>query len=84
MVLYEDKCVNCPPEMGCFGKNCPYLHVPVYYCDVCFEDNAVYRIDGTYYCENCAKEQLKLLFENLSMSEQAEALGVDYKKEESY
>jgi|GEM_PF-1271560 len=38
MVRYEDHCVDCPAGMPCFGKSCPLVNVPVYYCDKCGEE----------------------------------------------
>lgn len=38
MLRYEDHCVDCPAGMPCFGKSCPLVNVPVYYCDKCGEE----------------------------------------------
>ena len=39
MIIFEDECVNCPPEMGCLGKGCPNKRVPHYICDKCDEED---------------------------------------------
>ena len=55
MRKYENHCVDCPREMGCLGSSCPYVNVPVDYCDECGSDNAEYVIDGDDLCEDCAE-----------------------------
>lgn len=62
MLIYEDECVCCPPEMGCRGQGCPNLEVPHYYCDGCgeeFED--YYEYEGEYFCESC---YIEIVLEN--------------------
>ena len=48
-----DECVGCPPEIGCFGSNCPYKNVVRFYCDRCGEENKLYHYDGEELCEDC-------------------------------
>lgn len=76
MIEVRDECVCCPPEMGCLGRSCPYIDVEVTICDRCRED-AVYNIDGEDFCETCAEKYLTELFQELSLKEQAEILGVE-------
>lgn len=54
MLVYEDECVGCPPELGCMGKSCPNLNVPHFHCDGC-EDEAeeYYEYEGEYFCKDC-------------------------------
>lgn len=35
MVVFENECVGCPTEMGCYGQSCPNRNVPHYFCDKC-------------------------------------------------
>lgn len=41
VIKIEDRCVGCPPEMGCLGSSCPNKHVEVLVCDRCGTD---YRV----------------------------------------
>jgi hypothetical protein len=63
------------------GSSCPYVNVPVAYCDTCNDDDtyAEYNIDGEHYCEECAKKYIKEVFEDLTILEQAEILDVSLK-----
>lgn len=81
MIKYENHCCNCAaPGYPCMGSSCPYASVPVYYCDDCVNDTyAEYEVDGGHYCEEHAKGYLKECFEGLTMSEQAEVLGIELK-----
>ena len=72
----ENECVGCPPEIGCIGPSCPYVHVTRCYCDVCGE-SAEYTIDGKDYCENCATEYLQEAFDAHSIIEKAELLDME-------
>lgn len=78
MIKYENHCCDCAvPGYPCIGSSCPYVNVPVAYCDECNNDTyAQYDIEGEHYCEAHAKEYLKERFEELSVSEQAEMLEV--------
>lgn len=58
MVRYKNMCVDC--GLPCLGKACPYLNVPVYYCDRCGDeicgDVHFGTIAGHEYdelCEDC-------------------------------
>lgn len=77
MRKYENQCIGCPKEMGCLGSSCPYVNVPVDYCDDCGFEGAEYKIDGEDYCEDCAKKYLKSAFDDLTITEMAEAIDVD-------
>ena len=35
MIVIQDECVGCPPEIGCYGSSCSYRNVPHYFCDKC-------------------------------------------------
>ena len=79
MIVYEDRCVMCPPEMGCLGNDCPKLHVPVHQCDICRRYVADYQIDGEDYCETCAKKYIQDAFDDLSLQEKADLLHINLK-----
>lgn len=81
MIRYENHCCDCAvPGYPCIGDSCPYVNVPVYYCDICDNDtHAEYDIEGEHYCEIHAKACLKEIFEELTLSEQAEVLKIDMK-----
>lgn len=81
MVKYENHCCSCAvPAYPCIADSCPFINVPVYYCDYCDNDtHAEYEIDGKHYCKGCAKNYLKEAFDDLTISEQAEALYIDIK-----
>ena len=78
MIKYENQCCDCAvPGYPCEGNSCPYLNVPVYYCDTCNNDTyADYDIDGEHYCREHVKEYLKDVFEDLALLEQAKILDV--------
>lgn len=81
MIKYENRCCSCAvPGYPCMGNSCPNINVPIYYCDICENAIALYNIDGEHYCEDHAKEYLKEVFEDLTISEQAEVLDVLLKK----
>ena len=81
MIRYENQCCDCAvPGYPCLGSSCPYVDVPVYYCDAC--DNEIhtgYEIDGDHYCEGCARQYINECFKDLTLSEQAEALDITLK-----
>lgn len=79
MKRIENQCVGCPKDMGCIGNACPYMNVTFYECDNCSED-AEYHIDGEDYCVHCAERYLLDIFDELTVMEKAEALGVDIKE----
>ena len=59
MITYEDECVGCPPEIGCFGSACMYKNVPHYYCDKCkyeVDCEDLYYYDGEEICKECLLE----------------------------
>ena len=78
MIKYENHCCDCAvPGYPCIGSSCPYVTVQVAYCDTCNNDTyAEYDIEGKHYCEEHAKEYFKEVFEDLTVSEQAEVLGI--------
>lgn len=62
MLVYEDECVGCPPEMGCMGGGCPNLNVPHFLCDGCEKEyECYYKYDGEFFCKDCL---LKTVLEN--------------------
>ena len=71
----ENHCVDC--GLPCLGSSCPYRNAPVDYCDDCGDEGAKYRSDGDDLCEDCAKARINDAFDDLTLSEQAEAVGVD-------
>lgn len=56
---YEDECVNCPPELGCLGSDCPKKNVLHFYCDKCDEEAELYHYDGKELCIECIKDMLE-------------------------
>ena len=81
MIKYENHCCDCAvPAYPCVGSSCPYMNVPVYYCDYCSDDTyAEYDIEGEHYCESHAKAYLKEAFNDLTPIEQAEVLDINMK-----
>ena len=62
MIRYENECVSCPPEMGCFGSACPNRNVPRIYCDKCGEeidyDSNRWDQEKEYHiCEYCEPDE---------------------------
>ena len=62
-VVYEDECVGCPQEMGCFGSACPNKNAAHYYCDECRDEvEMLYEYDnGRELCEKCLLKQFKVV-----------------------
>lgn len=81
MIRHENHCCDCAvPGYPCIHNECPRVSVPVYYCDYCGDDSyAKYEINGEHFCEEHAIETFKEMFEDLPISEQAEALKVSLK-----
>ena len=79
MIRYENHCCDCAVAgYPCVGNNCPYISVPTPYCDCCDNDvYAKYDIEGEHHCEDCEKKYLKEVFEDLTLSEQAEILDIN-------
>lgn len=75
MIKYEDFCVGCPPEMGCLGKSCVYMDVPVYYCDTCHCENAEYQYENEEICEECLIKKINLEWSVKSVEEKANLLS---------
>ena len=61
MVIYEDECVGCPPEMGCFGNSCVKRNVPHYYCDECSNEDRLYHWDDRELCIDCIIKELVIV-----------------------
>lgn len=61
MVKYENECVGCPPEIGCFGGSCVKRNVPHYYCDECGAETTLYHWDDRQLCAECVIEQLDIV-----------------------
>lgn len=69
MKKYEDECVGCPKEIGCFGMSCPNRRVPHYYCDECqdeFETSELYDFYGDMLCKDCLINHFKIISETES------------------
>lgn len=57
MITYENECVDCNSEIGCYGDNCPKLKVPHFICDECCEDvEELFGYDGEQLCKDCLLE----------------------------
>ena len=61
MIRFENECVGCPPEIGCFGTSCPKRNVPHYYCDKCGNENKLYHWDDRELCSECVVGQLDVV-----------------------
>ena len=62
MIEIVDECVGCPKEMGCLGKACPYMNVPVYTCDHCGETVEKLRdFCGEEWCEKCILDEFPVV-----------------------
>lgn len=58
-IRYENQCVDCPPEMGCLGTNCPKREVEIYICDRCGAETEELYISNNYedICYSCWTEE---------------------------
>lgn len=72
MTKTENKCVTC--DLPCIYDSCHYYNVEVHYCDMCNRE-ADYNIDNEDFCEECANKMLTNVFEDLSVTDKAAALG---------
>lgn len=64
MIYYEDECVGCPPELGCFGEACPNRKVKHCYCDDCnneFSADELYIFDDKHLCTECLLKNFNTL-----------------------
>ena len=67
MIKYEDRCVCCPPEMGCLGRGCPNRNIAVFICDKCKEEvsyDDIRNIDGHHICRDCYMDKCETEFNN--------------------
>lgn len=54
MIRFENECVGCPKEMGCYGSGCSYAHVPHLECDSCGnEADKLFDTEDGQLCEEC-------------------------------
>lgn len=79
MKKIENYCVGCT-DMGlpCLGSSCSNSRTEVYYCDDC-GDVAEYILDGNDLCEKHAERYLKEVYNDLTVLEKAQTLGVSVK-----
>lgn len=70
----ENHCVDC--GLPCVGNLCAYRNVSVDYCDDCGEE-AEYCVDGEDLCETCTEKRIREVFDDLTLSEKAEAMNID-------
>ena len=61
MIVVENECVGCPPELGCLGSGCAYYQVARYYCDDCDDENILYEFDGKQLCIDCVAKRLDVV-----------------------
>jgi hypothetical protein len=59
MIVTENECVGCPPDMGCIGTSCPYLNVTRFYCDECDDEAELYWFDDEQLCIDCIIQRLE-------------------------
>lgn len=60
MIIYDDLCVGCPPEI-CRG-GCSYRElIPIHICDNCErnDDDCLYIYDGQELCFDCVYKKVK-------------------------
>lgn len=78
MIEYENDCVGCPPEIGCFGSSCPNRNVPHAYCDKCGDEAPIYSLDDDdeQLCEECMIRKLNDLWNSLSRNDKLEMFNV--------
>lgn len=78
MIKYEDDCVGCPPEIGCFGSSCPQRNVPHTYCDRCGAEAKLYSFPGEEeICEDCMTQEMNDAFLSLTFNEKCEIMDVE-------
>ena len=77
MKIAENQCVQC--GLPCLGSLCPYQNISVYYCDLCKSDEAEYRMNDMDICKSCAEQYLYFRFDDLTLKQKAELLGVKLK-----
>lgn len=61
MIQFENECVGCPPEIGCFGASCSKRNVPHYYCDECGEEDQLRDTEWGELCESCLLEKFPIV-----------------------
>lgn len=61
MIVHENECVGCPPEMSCIGTACPYYDVTRFYCDKCGKEETLYEFNGQELCIECVSKQLTIV-----------------------
>ena len=74
MIQYEDDCVGCPPEIGCFGNSCPKRNIPHTYCDRCGDEAKLYSFDDEEICENCFEQEMIAVFNDLSFEDKLDLM----------
>lgn len=78
MIVNEDYCVDCGE---CVGQSCPYYSpTPTHYCDNDCDEFAEYEIDGMELCHDCALDYLKERFDEYTVLEMCDLMGIDYHK----
>ena len=78
MITYENQCVDC--GLPCIYEACRYYKVTVHYCNACDEEYAEYKLGNEDLCEDCVRNLCRELFNDLSLQEQAEVLGIKLKQ----
>lgn len=66
MIVYEDMCVGCPPDVCGWGY-CPYSEpIPIHVCDRCENnsDDCLYIYNNEELCYDCVYEQIKKDYPN--------------------
>jgi hypothetical protein len=59
MIVTENECVGCPPDMGCIGTSCPYWAVTRLYCDECDDEAELYWFEDEQLCIDCIIKRLE-------------------------
>lgn len=78
MIIYENHCCDCAvPGYPCIGDSCPFVNVPVYYCDFCDDIYAEFVINEGHYCRKCAEKCLEEEFRSLTILERAKILEIE-------
>jgi hypothetical protein len=66
MIVYEDMCVGCPPDV-CGRGYCPYSKpIPIHVCDRCENnsDDCLYIYNNEELCYDCVYKQIKRDYPN--------------------
>lgn len=62
MIIYENECMGCQPELPCIGSGCKYYYpIGKHVCDECGDENTLRYYEGLELCENCLLEKFPVV-----------------------